>query len=395
MKKTIKDLDLKGERAVIRVDYNVPLKDGKVTNDARVRASLETINTVLAAGASVVLLSHLGRPKGKYSEEFSLKPVVGVLENLIGKKVKFIPDEEVVSDRVLEEVRELKAGEIALLENTRFVAGEEKNDPEFARKLSSLGDVYINDAFGTAHRAHASNVGIAQNLPSAMGYLVEKEVKYIKNAIENPKRPFVAILGGAKVSDKIGVIDNLLGIVDKIIIVGAMANTFVKAMGCEVGKSLVEDDKLELAKELISRAKENGVDMILPVDFVIAEELKSGVPTEVVAANEIPSDKAAFDIGPESVKKIEDALNGAATVIWNGPCGVFEIDEFAKGTFSVAEALANLKDAITIVGGGDSGAAVEKSGVEDKISHVSTGGGASLEMLEGKVLPGIDIIEEA
>lgn len=395
MKKTIKDLDLKGKRAVIRVDYNVPLKDGKVTNDARVRASLETINTVLAAGASVVLLSHLGRPKGKYSEEFSLKPVVGVLENLIGKKVKFIPDEEVVSDRVLEEVRELKAGEIAMLENTRFVAGEEKNDPEFARKLSSLGDVYINDAFGTAHRAHASNVGIAQNLPSAMGYLVEKEVKYIKNAIENPKRPFVAILGGAKVSDKIGVIDNLLGIVDKIIIVGAMANTFVKAMGCEVGKSLVEDDKLELAKELISRAKENGVDMILPVDFVIAEELKSGVPTEVVAANEIPSDKAAFDIGPESVKKIEDALNGAATVIWNGPCGVFEIDEFAKGTFSVAEALANLKDAITIVGGGDSGAAVEKSGVEDKISHVSTGGGASLEMLEGKVLPGIDIIEEA
>lgn len=395
MKKTIKDLDLKGKRAVIRVDYNVPLKDGKVTNDARVRASLETINTVLAAGASVVLLSHLGRPKGKYSEEFSLKPVVGVLENLIGKKVKFIPDEEVVSDRVLEEVRELKAGEIAMLENTRFVAGEEKNDPEFARKLSSLGDVYINDAFGTAHRAHASNVGIAQNLPSAMGYLVEKEVKYIKNAIENPKRPFVAILGGAKVSDKIGVIDNLLGIVDKIIIVGAMANTFVKAMGCEVGKSLVEDDKLELAKELISRAKENGVDMILPVDFVIAEELKSGVPTEVVAANEIPSDKAAFDIGPESVKKIEDALNGAATVIWNGPCGVFEIDEFAKGTFSVAEALANFKDAITIVGGGDSGAAVEKSGVEDKISHVSTGGGASLEMLEGKVLPGIDIIEEA
>lgn len=395
MKKTIKNLDLNGKRAVIRVDYNVPLKARKVTNDARVRASLETINTVLAAGASVVLLSHLGRPKGKYSEEFSLKPVVGVLENLIGKKVKFIPDEEVVSDRVLEEVRELKAGEIALLENTRFVAGEEKNDPEFARKLSSLGDVYINDAFGTAHRAHASNVGIAQNLPSAMGYLVEKEVKYIKNAIENPKRPFVAILGGAKVSDKIGVIDNLLGIVDKIIIVGAMANTFVKAMGCEVGKSLVEDDKLELAKELISRAKENGVDMILPVDFVIAEELKSGVPTEVVAANEIPSDKAAFDIGPESVKKIEDALNGAATVIWNGPCGVFEIDEFAKGTFSVAEALANLKDAITIVGGGDSGAAVEKSGVEDKISHVSTGGGASLEMLEGKVLPGIDIIEEA
>lgn len=395
MKKTIKDLDLKGKRAVIRVDYNVPLKDGKVTNDARVRASLETINTVLAAGASVVLLSHLGRPKGKYSEEFSLKPVVGVLENLIGKKVKFIPDEEVVSDRVLEEVKNLKSGEIALLENTRFVAGEEKNDPEFAKKLSSLGDVYINDAFGTAHRAHASNVGIAQNLPSAMGYLVEKEVKYIKNAIENPKRPFVAILGGAKVSDKIGVIDNLLGIVDKIIIVGAMANTFVKAMGCEVGKSLVEDDKLELAKELISRAKENGVDMILPVDFVIAEELKSGVPTEVVAANEIPSDKAAFDIGPESVKRIEDALNGAATVIWNGPCGVFEIDEFAKGTFSVAEALANLKDAITIVGGGDSGAAVEKSGVEDKISHVSTGGGASLEMLEGKVLPGIDIIEEA
>ncbi|MBL7574396.1 phosphoglycerate kinase [Peptoniphilus asaccharolyticus DSM 20463] len=395
MKKTIKDLDLKGKRAVIRVDYNVPLKDGKVTNDARVRASLETINAVLDAGASVVLLSHLGRPKGKYVEEFSLKPVVEVLENLIGKKVKFIADEAVVSDKVLEEVRALKAGEIALLENTRFVAGEEKNEAEFAKKLASLGDVYINDAFGTAHRAHASNVGIAQNLPSAMGYLVEKEVKYIKNAIENPKRPFVAILGGAKVSDKIGVIDNLLGIVDKIIIVGAMANTFVKSMGNEVGKSLVEDDKLELAKELIERAKENKVEMILPVDFVVAEELKEGVATEVVAADGIPTDKAAFDIGPDSVKKIEEALKDAATVIWNGPCGVFEIDEFAKGTFAVAEALANLEDAITIVGGGDSGAAVEKSGVEDKISHVSTGGGASLEMLEGKVLPGIDIIEEA
>lgn len=395
MKKTIKDLDLKGKRAVIRVDYNVPLKDGKVTNDARVRASLETINAVLDAGASVVLLSHLGRPKGKYVEEFSLKPVVEVLENLIGKKVKFIADEAVVSDKVLEEVRELKAGEIALLENTRFVAGEEKNEAEFAKKLASLGDVYINDAFGTAHRAHASNVGIAQNLPSAMGYLVEKEVKYIKNAIENPKRPFVAILGGAKVSDKIGVIDNLLGIVDKIIIVGAMANTFVKSMGNEVGKSLVEDDKLELAKELIERAKENKVEMILPVDFVVAEELKEGVATEVVTADGIPTDKAAFDIGPDSAKKIEEALKDAATVIWNGPCGVFEIDEFAKGTFAVAEALANLEDAITIVGGGDSGAAVEKSGVEDKISHVSTGGGASLEMLEGKVLPGIDIIEEA
>ncbi|WP_455256630.1 phosphoglycerate kinase [Peptoniphilus asaccharolyticus] len=395
MKKTIKDLDLKGKRAVIRVDYNVPLKDGKVTNDARVRASLETINAVLDAGASAVLLSHLGRPKGKYVEEFSLKPVVEVLENLIGKKVKFIADEAVVSDKVLEEVRELKAGEIALLENTRFVAGEEKNEAEFAKKLASLGDVYINDAFGTAHRAHASNVGIAQNLPSAMGYLVEKEVKYIKNAIENPKRPFVAILGGAKVSDKIGVIDNLLGIVDKIIIVGAMANTFVKSMGNEVGKSLVEDDKLELAKELIERAKENKVEMILPVDFVVAEELKEGVATEVVAADGIPTDKAAFDIGPDSVKKIEEALKDAATVIWNGPCGVFEIDEFEKGTFAVAEALANLEDAITIVGGGDSGAAVEKSGVEDKISHVSTGGGASLEMLEGKVLPGIDIIEEA
>lgn len=395
MKKTIKNLDLNGKRAVIRVDYNVPLKAGKVTNDARVRASLETINAVLDAGASVVLLSHLGRPKGKYSEEFSLKPVVEVLENLIGKKVKFIPDEEVVSDRVLEEVKNLKSGEIALLENTRFVAGEEKNDPEFAKKLSSLGDVYINDAFGTAHRAHASNVGIAQNLPSAMGYLVEKEVKYIKNAIENPKRPFVAILGGAKVSDKIGVIDNLLGIVDKIIIVGAMANTFIKSMGNGVGKSLVEDDKLELAKELILRAKENGVDMILPVDFVVAEDLKEGIATEVVTAGGIPIDKAAFDIGPDSVKKIEEALKDAATVIWNGPCGVFEIDEFAKGTFAVAEALANLKGAITIVGGGDSGAAVEKSGVEDKISHVSTGGGASLEMLEGKVLPGIDIIEEA
>lgn len=395
MKKTIKDLDLKGKRAVIRVDYNVPLKDGVVTNDARVRASLETINAVLDAGASIVLLSHLGRPKGKYSEEFSLSPVVGVLENLLGKDVKFIADKEVVSDDVINQVKELKAGEVALLENTRFVEGEEKNDPEFAKKLASLGDVYINDAFGTAHRAHASNVGISKNLPSAMGYLVEKEVEYIQNAIENPKRPFVAILGGLKVSDKIGVIDNLLGIVDKIIIVGAMASTFRKAKGYETGLSLVEDDKLDLANELMKQAKTNGVEMILPVDFVVASELKEGVETEIVDASEFPKDKESFDIGPKSIKNIEDALKGAATVIWNGPCGVFELDEFSKGTFAVAEALANLDNAITIIGGGDSAAAVEKSGVEDRISHISTGGGASLEMLEGKVLPGIDAIEEA
>lgn len=395
MKKTIKDLDLKDKRAVIRVDFNVPLKDGEVSNDARIRASLETINLVLEKGASVVLLSHLGRPKSKYNPEFSLAPVVPVLSKLLGREVKFIADEAVVSDKVIEEVKQLKAGEVALLENTRFVEGEEKNDPEFAKKLASLGDVYINDAFGTAHRAHASNVGISKNLPSAMGCLVEKEVKYIQKAIENPKRPFVAILGGAKVSDKIGVINNLLNVVDKIVIVGAMANTFIKSQGFEVGKSLVEDDKLELANELIKKARENNVQMILPVDFVVASELKAGVKTDVVFANAIPEELAAFDIGPVSVENIHDALEDARTVIWNGPCGVFEIEEFSKGTFAVAKILANLKDAITIIGGGDSAAAVEKSGYEDKISHISTGGGASLEMLEGKILPGIDAIEEA
>lgn len=393
MKKTIRDYDFNGKTALVRVDFNVPVKDGKVTGDDRIVKALPTINYLLDNGAKVVLMSHLGRPKGKYNKDMSMEVVAKKTSELLGKDVAFIPSEEVVDDKVVEEVKNLKEGEVALLENLRFNPGEEKNDDDFAKKLASLGDIFVNDAFGTAHRAHASNVGVAKFLPSAAGLLIEKEIKYFDEALENPKRPFVAILGGSKVSDKIGVIENLLDKVDVLVIVGAMANTFLKSKGLEVGKSLVEDDKLDLARSIMAEAIEKSVDLILPEDVVVAEEIKEGADSRTVELDDVDEDEMILDIGPKSVDNIKDTLKEANTVILNGPCGVFEIEEFSHGTMALAKALAEI-DATVIVGGGDSVSAVEKAGVADKLTHISTGGGASLEMLEGKILPGIDAIEE-
>lgn len=392
-KKTLKDFDYSGKRVLVRCDFNVPIQDGVISDDKRIVESLPTIKYLIDQGAKVILMSHLGRPKGEANPKYSLELVAKRLEELLGTTVKFLNDDNVVSEKTKNEILNLKDGEVALLQNTRFVNGEEKNDEEFSKNLSDLGELYVNDAFGTSHRAHASNVGIASNLPSAVGFLVEKEISIMGKAIENPERPFVAILGGAKVSDKIGVIENLLGLVDKIVIVGAMANTFSKAKGYEVGTSLVEDDKLDLAKELIEKAKEKNVELVLPVDEIVATEIDENAETEVVSVDQIPADKMALDIGPKTIELIKNALDGAKTVIWNGPAGVFELDKFANGTFEIANILAN-SDAITIIGGGDSAAAVEKAGLSEKITHVSTGGGASLELLEGKELPGISCIED-
>lgn len=392
-KKTLKDFDYSGKKVLLRCDFNVPLKDGVITDDKRIVESLPTIKYLMEQGAAVILMSHLGRPNGEANHKYSLKPVAEKLTELLGKKVELLADDMVISDTVKEKVADLKSGDVVLLENTRYRAEEEKNGEDFSKELATLADYYVNDAFGTSHRAHASNVGLSSVLPSAVGFLVEKEISIMGKAIENPERPFVAILGGAKVSDKIGVIENLLNIVDKIVIVGAMANTFLKAEGYELGKSLVEDDKLDLAKELMAKAKEKNVELILPVDVVVANEISDDAEVKNIDAKSIPADKMALDIGEKSIELIEDALKDAKTVVWNGPAGVFETDKFAKGTFAIAETLANL-DATTIVGGGDSAAAVEKAGLADKITHVSTGGGASLELLEGKVLPGIAAIEE-
>ena len=395
-KQTLKDLDVKGKKVLVRVDFNVPLSKenkGEIADDTRIKAALPTIDYLLENDAKVILMSHLGRPKGEANPEFVLKPVADWLENHYGEKFHFIPSPEVVDEKVKEDVANLKEGEVALLENTRFVAGETKNDEEFAKKLASLADLYVNDAFGTSHRAHASNVGVANILPSAVGFLIEKEIDVMGKALEDPEHPFVSILGGAKVSDKIGVIENLITKVDTIIIGGGMAYTFLKAQGKEIGKSLLEEDKMDLSLELLDRAKENGVEILLPEDVVIADEIESGVETEIVDIDHIPADKEALDIGPKSAEKFADKIKDAKTVVWNGPMGVFEVKEFSNGTIKIAQALAEA-DATTIVGGGDSALAIEMSGLKDKITHVSTGGGASLEFLEGKDLPGITAIED-
>jgi len=392
-KKSLKDIDVKDKKVLVRVDFNVPLsKETKeITDDSRIKAALPTINYLVDNGAKVILMSHLGRPKGQANPEFSLKPVAKRLEELLGKKVEFLDSDTVIDDNIKEKVNNLKSGEIALLQNTRYREEETKNGEEFAKDLASLGDVFVNDAFGTSHRAHASNVGVASILPSALGFLVEKEVEIMGKALENPKRPFIAILGGAKVSDKIGVIENLLEKVDTILIGGGMAYTFLKAQGKEIGKSLVEEDKIELAKEILSKAEKEGVKLILPVDSVVAKEVSDDVDCEVVSNDNIPSDEMGLDIGPKSIDLFREEILKAGTIVWNGPMGVFELNNFNKGTFAVAEALAESK-AITIVGGGDSAAAVEKAGYKEKVTHVSTGGGASLEFLEGKELPGIAAI---
>ena len=395
-KKTVKDLNVDGKRVLVRVDFNVPLSkedNEKIADDTRIRAALPTIDYLLENDAKVILMSHLGRPKGEAKPEFALKPVADWLENHYKNKFHFFPSPEVVDDKVKEEVANLKEGEVCLIENTRYVAGETKNDPEFAKKLASLADLYVNDAFGTSHRAHASNVGVASILPSAVGFLIEKEIDVMGKALEAPEHPFVSILGGAKVSDKIGVIENLITKVDTILIGGGMAYTFLKAQGKEIGKSLLEEDKMDLSLELIKKAEANNVELLLPVDVVIADEIKAGAETETVDIDSIPEDKEALDIGPKTAELFSSKIKEAKTVVWNGPMGVFEIKEFADGTNKVAAALAE-SDAITIVGGGDSALAIELAGLKDKITHVSTGGGASLEFLEGKTLPGIDCIDE-
>lgn len=394
-KKTVKDLDVKGKKVLVRVDFNVPLskeEKGKIADDARIKAAIPTINYLSENGAKVILMSHLGRPKGEANPDFSLKPVADYLANEYNDKFIFIPSDIVVDENVKDAVEKLGEGQIALLENTRYRKEETKNGEEFAKELTSLADLYVNDAFGTSHRAHASNVGVASILPSAVGFLIEKEIDVMGKALEAPEHPFVSILGGAKVSDKIGVIENLITKVDTILIGGGMAYTFLKAMGKEIGKSLLEEDKMDLSLELVEKAKANGVEILLPVDVVIADKIEAGVDTEIIDIDNIPEDKEALDIGPKTAELFSDKIKEAKTVVWNGPMGVFEIKEFADGTNQVAKALSE-SDAVTIVGGGDSALAIEMAGLKDKITHVSTGGGASLEFLEGKDLPGISAIE--
>lgn len=395
MKKTLKDLDVKGKKVLVRVDFNVPFSkenDKEITDDSRIVAALPTINYLIDNGAKVILMSHLGRPKGEANPKYSLQPVADRLQQLLNKEVNFLDSDVVVDDNVKAEVEKLQEGEVALLQNTRYRKEEEKNEESFSKELASLADLYVNDAFGTSHRAHASNVGVSSILPSALGFLVQKEVEIMGGALEDPKRPFVAILGGAKVSDKIGVIENLITKVDKIIIGGGMAYTFLKAQGKEIGKSLLEEDKMDLSLQLVEKAKENNVELLLPIDFVVSDSF--GEDAKATVADEIDPELESLDIGPKTIDLFVKALEGAKTVVWNGPMGVFEFEQFANGTKAIAKALSELDGAVTIVGGGDSALAVENAGYKDQITHVSTGGGASLELLEGKVLPGIDAVEE-
>lgn len=399
-KKTIANLtsaDLSGKRVLVRADFNVPLDgDGKITDDTRIRAALPTIQDLTSKGAKVVLASHFGRPKGQVNESMRLTPVAARLSELLGQSVTKCDD--CIGDEVAAKIGALQNGQVALLENVRFHAGEEANDPEFARQLAAVADLYVNDAFGTAHRAHASTEGVTHHLsPSVAGYLIEKELKYLQAAIESPQRPLAAIVGGSKVSSKIGVIETLLDKVDKLLIGGGMIFTFYKARGLAVGKSLVEEDKLDLARKLEAKAKEKGVALLLPTDVVVADNFAADANAQTVSINDIPDGWMGLDIGPNSVKEFQTALSDCKTVIWNGPMGVFEFDKFAAGTDAVAHSLAAITEtgADTIIGGGDSVAAVEKVGVAEKMSHISTGGGASLELLEGKVLPGIAALDEA
>ena len=389
-KKTVKDIDLKGKKVFVRCDFNVPMDENQnITDNTRIVAALPTIKYLLEQNCKLVLASHLGRPKGEFKPEFSLAPVAKELSKLLGQEV--IMAKDVIGEDACEKAANLKEGEILLLENVRFHKEETDNDPEFSKKLASMAEVYVNDAFGTAHRAHSSTTGIASYLPAVSGFLIEKELKFLGNAVNNPERPFVAILGGAKVSDKIGVIDSLLEKVDTLMIGGGMAYTFFKAQGYEVGKSICEMDKLDLAKEAMEKAKQKGVKLMLPVDTKVGKEFKEDTESKIVSYKEIPEDWEGFDIGPETIKMFEEELRKAKTVVWNGPLGLFEFDQFAIGTNAIAKVLSEI-DATTIIGGGDSAAAVKKAGLEDKMTHISTGGGASLEFLEGKKLPGIEAL---
>ncbi len=393
-KKTIDDINVSGLRVLCRCDFNVPLDNGVITDDTRIVSSLPTIKKLIADGGKVILCSHLGKPKGSVVPELSLAPVAKRLSELLGTEVKFADDDNVVGENAKRIVSELKDGEVCLLQNVRFRPEETKNDDTFSKELASLCDVFVNDAFGTAHRAHCSTAGVCQFVKhSAIGYLMEQELNYLGSVVNNPKRPLVSILGGAKVSSKISVISNLLEKVDKLIIGGGMMFTFIKAMGGNVGKSIVEEEYIDYAKGMIYKAGALGVQLFFPVDVVVTKEFSNDAEYRVVKATEIADDEMGMDIGPKTRELFANALEGAGTVIWNGPMGVFEFSNFAKGTIAVAEAMGNLKDAVTVVGGGDSAAAVNQLGYADKFSHISTGGGASLEFLEGKELPGVKAVE--
>jgi len=392
-KKTVKDIDVNGKKVLVRCDFNVPIdsETGKITDNRRIRAALPTIQYLLDHNAKVILCSHLGRPKGEFNLKYSLKPVAEELSKLLNKDVKLAKD--VIGESAKELTSNMKEGDIVLLENVRFHKEEEQNDPEYSKALASMAEIYVNDAFGTAHRAHSSTTGVADYLPAVSGFLIEKELEFLGGALENPKHPFVAILGGAKVSDKIGVIENLLDKVDTLIIGGGMAYTFYKAQGHHIGTSICEEDKLDLAKSILEKAQEKGVKLLLPVDNHVSSEYSNNGEEKMVDSTEIPDGFMGLDIGPKTIEKFEEAVKDAKTVVWNGPLGVCEFDKFATGTKAVATMLSKI-GATTIIGGGDSAAAIEKLGLADKMTHISTGGGASLEFLEGKTLPGIACLQD-
>ncbi len=391
-KKTIRDIDVSGKKVLVRCDFNVPQdENGNITDTRRIEGALPTIRYLIDNNAKVILCSHLGRPKGEVKKEFSLAPVQKELSKQLGIEVKLADD--IIGESAKTLTQNMKEKEVVLLENVRFDKREEENDKEFSKALASLAEIYVNDAFGTAHRAHSSTAGVAEFLPAVSGFLIEKEIKFLGDSLNNPKRPFVAILGGKKVSDKISVINNLIDKVDTLIIGGGMAYTFFKSQGLNIGTSLCEEDKLELAREIIEKAKAKNINFLLPVDIRIANEFSNDAETKIVKFDKMEDGWEGVDIGPETIEKFKAALQGAKTVMWNGPLGVFEFENFALGTNKIAEVLANL-DAITIIGGGDSAAALEKSGFEDKMTHISTGGGASLEFLEGKALPGIECLQD-
>ena len=393
MKKTVKDINVQGKRVIVRCDFNVPMKEGVITDDIRIVSALPTVKYLMEQGAKVILMSHMGRPEGEPNMKYTLKPVADRLTELLGQKVLFVSSPVVVDEAVKAAAAQLEEGRVMLLENVRFRKEETKNGADFAKELASLADIFVNDAFGTAHRAHSSTAGVADYLPAVSGFLIEKEVEFLGNAVENPKRPFVAIMGGAKVGDKIPVIENLLKKVDTLIIGGGMSYTFYKAEGLEIGTSILDKDSLEIAPQLLKKAEEAGVKMLLPVDVVVADEFNNDAKTAIVDKDAIPADMMGLDIGPKTVELYKAAIAEAETIVWNGPMGVFEMENFAGGTRAVAEALAESK-AVTVIGGGDSAAAVEQFGLADKMTHISTGGGASLEFLEGKVLPGVAVLED-
>lgn len=393
MKKTVKDIDVAGRKVLVRCDFNVPMKDGNITNDIRIVSALPTIKYLIENDAAVILMSHMGRPKGEAKPEFTLRPVADRLSELLGQDVIFAPSPVVVDDSVREKAAALKGGQVMLLENVRYRAEETKNEEPFTGELASLGEIFVNDAFGTAHRAHCSTAGLAKYMSAVSGFLIEKEIKFLGDALDDPERPFVAIMGGAKVGDKIPVIENLMKKVDSLIIGGGMSYTFFKAMGYEIGTSILDEESIDLAGELMKKAEAAGVQLLLPVDTVCAKEFSNDSEKAVFDRDSIPADMMGMDIGPKTVELYKECISKAKTIVWNGPAGVFEMPSFEAGTKAIAQALAE-SDATTVIGGGDSAAAVEQFGFADKMTHISTGGGASLEFLEGKELPGVACLED-